>query len=95
MSTITKPEVVASVAFPRTVRQRLELFLENQQSYCTDSKRHHLEMFKSEVLSVMARDGMTDEQLLLALELNNYLRQVDQHKYQFTIVSYTLGVPYA
>ncbi len=86
---LPKPEII--IQTPRTVRQRLELFLENQLIYCSDSKRHYLESFKSDLLIMMSKDGMTDDQLLLGLELNNYLRQVGKHKYQFTTVSYNSG----
>ncbi len=91
MINLLKPVIEVSVQTPRTVRQRLELFLENQLNYCDDSKRCYLESFKSELLIMMSKDGMTDDNLLLGLELNNYLRQVDKHKYQFTTVSYNLG----
>ncbi|CAH9014640.1 conserved hypothetical protein [Vibrio phage 501E54-1] len=91
MTILSTPKIEVSICTPRTIRERLGLFLENQLNYCNESKRHHLESFKSELLIVMSKRGMTDEHLLLGLELNNYLRQVGKNNYQFTTVSYNLG----
>ncbi len=92
---LPKPEII--IQTPRSLRQRLDAFLDNQYNYCNQEKKFYLQSFQSELLSEMCRDsveGMTDEKLILGLELNNYIRQVDKHVQNFTKVSIRLGVPY-
>ena len=85
----SKPVII--IQTPRTLRQRVDDFIKSQSNYCDESKRHYLESYKSELLILMSRDGMTDSHLLMGLELNNYLRQLDKLHYKIDKVNYNVG----
>ena len=65
-------EVVRS----RSLRESIDLFLENQLNYCSKSKVQRIESFKADLIHKINSEGLTDDNLLLGLELNSYLRQV-------------------
>lgn len=88
MNTIT-PSV--QIMEQRTLRERVSLFLENQVNYCNQSKIHQLESFKNELCQNMSHQGLTDDNLLLGLELNNYLRQINNPESRFEQVMYSVG----
>lgn len=68
---ITSVEVVRS----RSLKESIDLFLENQLNYCNKSKVQRIESFKADLLHKINSEGLTDDNLLLGLELNDYLRQ--------------------
>lgn len=71
-------DLLASVQVVKnSLKERVESFLENQIEYRSVDKKIVLEGFKQELYHKMSVEGLTDENLLLGLELNNYLNQVD------------------
>lgn len=74
-----------------TLRERVEKFLEGQTSYRNQDKIHILESFKMDLCHNMFHQGLTDDNLLLGLELNNYLRQINNPDCRFERVSYSVG----
>jgi len=86
-----KSEPVVIIQTPRTLRQRIDNFIESQANYCAESRRHYLERYKSELFVLMSKDGMTDSQLLMGLELNNYIRQLEELHCKIGKVNYNVG----
>ena len=75
----------------RSLKERVTEFLENQLNYCNQSKIHRLESFKNELYHNMSHQGLTDDNLLLGLELNNYLRQINNPESRLEQVVYSVG----
>lgn len=75
----------------RTLKERVSLFLEDQVNHCNQSKIHRLESFKNELYYNMSHQGLTDDNLLLGLELNNYLRQINNPESRLEQVMYSAG----
>ena len=88
MNTIT-PSV--QIMKQRTLREKVSLFLEDQVNYCNQSKIHRLESFKNELYHNMSHQGLTDDNLLVGLELNNYLRQINNPESRLEQVVYSVG----
>lgn len=86
-----KPIPTVQIVQQRTLRECIDKFLEDQFYCCTQSKVHRLESFKTDLLSKIHREGLTDENLLMGLELNNYLRQLNSSDCRLGRVSYNIG----
>ena len=82
------PSIV--IKTPRTLREKVSDFLENQLNYSSVDKVYILEGFKTDLLYRIQREGMSDDNLLLGLELNNYLRQIDDPKARLERITYNV-----
>lgn len=60
-----------------TLEDRIKTFLDNQLGMCSKTKEQYLESFKTDLTYRMQHEGLSDQNLLLGLELNNYLRQIN------------------
>lgn len=77
-----------------TLEDRIKTFLDNQLGMCVNTKEHYLESFKTDLTYRMHSEGLTDQNLLLGLELNNYLRQINNptdSSIKLQSVNYSLG----
>ena len=75
----------------RTLRERVSSFLEGQSNYCNMQTVNRLESFKIDLLHKIYSEGLTDSNLLLGLELNNYLRQINNPESRLERVTYNIG----
>ena len=74
----------------RSLRERVDVFLIDQLNYCNQQKVYLLESFKTDLLHKIYSEGLTDDNLLLGLELNNYLRQINNLESRFERVTYNI-----
>lgn len=75
-----------------TLRERVDSFLSGQFNYHDhQDKIYRLESFKADLLHKIYSEGLTDSNLLLGLELNNYLRQINNPESRFERVTYNIG----
>lgn len=88
---MTKPVISVSILPQPSLRERVGIFLEKQLNYNDQAKIHIIEDFKRSLLSEIHREGLTDENLLLGLELNNYLRQINDSDCRLEQVCYYMG----
>ena len=75
----------------RSLRERVDVFLEDQLNYRDQDKIVRLESFKIDLLHKIYSEGLTDSNLLLGLELNNYLRQINSPESRLEKVTYNVG----
>ena len=77
-----------------TLEDRIKKFLDNQLGMCSKTKEHYLESFKTDLVYRIHSEGLTDRNLLLGLELNNYLRQLynpTDSSVRLQSVNYSIG----
>lgn len=73
-----------AVQVPRvSIEDRLEKFLAEQLNYRNEDKKFQLKYFQNELMERICNHGLTDKNLLLGLEINNYLRQIDAPEERF------------
>ncbi|MCP3686136.1 MAG: hypothetical protein GY861_26105 [bacterium] len=85
---IFTPEII--IKTPRTLRDRVNSFLDDQLNYTNEDKKYCLERFQYDLICNIQSEGATDDNLLLGLELNNYLRQINDPKARLVRISYNV-----